>query len=290
MNKDKLSLLKNIILNSKPKKVAQSPAKSIIDIKLNTAKLQKANEKKPNPKVYVPLEDYNKSINSLYQYPTISQLNKGSHFFNSKSPKLEWSTPLIEDISRIVEKSKKSKIPEVLFLGRSNSGKSTLLNNLITNLKQNELDAIARASKKTGFTKTLNCFEYKNKLKLIDTPGYGQNSKISQGELVITYLQSQKFLRKVFLLNSAEKKLNQWDYDLIDFLANNGIPYDIVYTKVDKIKNIEQFYTDLKNLHLNDLPMSPRIILTNSKITKYFIKRYGIAYLRYVILESCGIN
>lgn len=87
-------------------------------------------------------------------------------------------------------------LPEVAFLGRCNAGKSTLLNNLTTEFSNNKLTEYAKASKKAGFTKTINCFNIGKRLRIVDTPGYGVKSTPEQGELTMKYLRERKELKR----------------------------------------------------------------------------------------------
>lgn len=267
----------------------------------------------------IPFQDFsalNKKYNSGYNLPTISDLNSVNHFFNIADIKYEWSASKLIDVPgeklkekygeelklRGAEQTKKfpgktyvpfelvNGLPEVAFLGKSNAGKSTLLNNLTTDLKRTSLDGFARASRWAGFTKTLNSFNVGNRFRIVDTPGYGFNSSSEQGTLTMDYLKNRRELSRCFLLISAEQGFGEFDLQVIDFLKTNAIPFEIVFTKMDKVQNLqefEKFVEDNKDFLKSTMA---RLIFTNSSITKTCKRRQGIDLLRLIIFESCGLS
>lgn len=130
---------------------------------------------------------------------------------------------------------------EVAFLGRSNVGKSSLINAL-TNKKK-----LAKYSKTPGRTRQLNFFKLENKLDnliLVDLPGYGF-AKVSKQEqrdwkrLIINYLTNRRTLRTVFLLLDARREINIEDKKMIEFFDQFGLGWTCVITKIDKLKKNE---------------------------------------------------
>lgn len=248
----------------------------------------------------------NAKYGNSFAPPSASEINFINHFFNSSEVRYEWSAAHFIDVpgERLKEKvsndssSKKFQgktyvpfefvngLPEVAFLGKSNTGKSTLLNSLTTNSRQTSLGEYARASKRAGFTKTLNSFNIGNKLRIIDTPGYGYHSSEKQGDLTMEYISQREQLARCFLLISGEQQINEMDLQIIEFLSSLGKPFEIVFTKMDKVKNLTNF--QMMNLH--ELPGMPGIIFTNSLISKSCPKRYGIDLLRFLIFQSCGLQ
>ncbi|AET41313.1 translation initiation/elongation factor MRX8 Ecym_8017 [Eremothecium cymbalariae DBVPG len=181
-------------------------------------------------------------------------------------------------------------LPEVAFLGRCNSGKSTLLNNLTTGFQRVKLNAYARASRRPGFTKTINCFNVGNKLRLIDTPGYGVKGTKEQGTLTMDYLRERKELRRTFVLISADLGFTPLDTMIIDFLVTHGIPFELVFTKMDKVKNVKRIHSIIQNSGILNLPVLPQITFLNSTTNKQFQKRYGVDQLRYLIFQACNLK
>lgn len=126
--------------------------------------------------------------------------------------------------------------PEVAFAGRSNVGKSSLVNAL-TGRK-----TLARTSGEPGKTRELNYFDLgEGRLYLVDLPGFGY-AKVSRSqaerwmELTRTYLRGRANLRRVFLLVDSRRGLMAADTDVMDMLDTTAVNYQIVLTKIDKIK------------------------------------------------------
>lgn len=181
-------------------------------------------------------------------------------------------------------------LPEVAFLGRCNAGKSTLLNNITTQFSRVKLNEYAKASKKAGFTKTVNCFNIGGRFRIIDTPGYGGKSTQEQGDVTMRYLRERQELKRCFLLVSAEQGFATTDSQVVDFLTKFGIPFEVIFTKMDKIKDVSQLENVIEDSGVLELPTLPQMIFLNSETNKRCPKRYGIDALRSLILESCGLE
>ena len=125
-------------------------------------------------------------------------------------------------------------LPEVAFAGRSNVGKSSLINALT---KQKNL---AKASNTPGRTQQLNYFNLAGKLYLVDMPGYGY-AQAPDGlvkkwqQMILTYLQGRASLKRVFLLIDSRQKIKKNDLEIMDLLDKAAVTYQIVLTKTDKI-------------------------------------------------------
>ncbi|MCX8064044.1 MAG: ribosome biogenesis GTP-binding protein YihA/YsxC [Candidatus Hydrogenedentes bacterium] len=133
----------------------------------------------------------------------------------------------------------KDKKPEIAFAGKSNVGKSSLLNALFN--RRN----LAKTSNTPGKTRTINFFEVNRKFYLVDLPGYGyaEVSKELQekwGELMFQYLTSRDTLRLVVVLIDSRHGPNERDIQLIDFLEESEIPTLLVATKIDKLSNSQK--------------------------------------------------
>ena len=128
-----------------------------------------------------------------------------------------------------------SREPEVAFIGRSNVGKSSLINAVFKS-------EIAKTSRTPGRTQTLNLFRIKDKLMVVDLPGYGfakvsKDEKKKWDERLMEYLTTRSQLRRVFLLIDAEVGPKGTDRDMMEALDVAGVAYQIILTKTDKAKD-----------------------------------------------------
>ena len=126
-----------------------------------------------------------------------------------------------------------SGLPEYAFIGRSNVGKSSLINMLAGN------KGLAKTSVKPGKTQLINHFLINSEWYLVDLPGYGyaQTSKDSRGrwlKMINDYLLKRETLANVFVLVDSRIPPMKIDLEFINFLGTNGIPLTIVFTKIDK--------------------------------------------------------
>ena len=132
----------------------------------------------------------------------------------------------------------KSNLKEFAFIGRSNVGKSSLINMLFDNKN------LAKISKKPGKTRLINHFIINDKILLADLPGYGY-AKLSKFEskkiniLIHDYIENRNNLFKVFLLIDIRHEPIKTDLEFIEYLDNIGINFHIIFTKSDKIKKSE---------------------------------------------------
>lgn len=132
----------------------------------------------------------------------------------------------------------KSNLKEFAFIGRSNVGKSSLINMLFDNKN------LAKISKKPGKTKLINHFIINDKILLADLPGYGY-AKLSKFEskkiniLIHDYIENRNNLFKVFLLIDIRHEPIKTDLKFIEYLSNIRRGFHIIFTKSDKIKKSE---------------------------------------------------
>lgn len=125
-------------------------------------------------------------------------------------------------------------LPEVAFVGRSNAGKSSLINAL-TNRK-----TLARVSHTPGRTREINFFKLADTLTLVDLPGYGYakaSKTMSAGwqELIFAYLRGRASLRRVALLVDARRGVGPLDEQVMDLMDEAAVSYVVVLTKLDKL-------------------------------------------------------
>ncbi len=125
-------------------------------------------------------------------------------------------------------------LPEFAFIGRSNVGKSSLLNMLAGE------QGLARVSPTPGFTKLINIFTMNKCWRLVDLPGYGfahgpRKERARFGHTVIDYLQNRKNLCLVFALIDSGLTPQGMDLEFVEWLGGHGVPFVLVFTKTDKV-------------------------------------------------------
>ncbi|MCA3699327.1 MAG: YihA family ribosome biogenesis GTP-binding protein [Brevundimonas sp.] len=130
-------------------------------------------------------------------------------------------------------------LPEIAFAGRSNVGKSSLINGLVG------MHKLARASNEPGRTREVNFFDLDGKMRLVDLPGYGwakaSKSTVKQFQnLGRDYLRGRVTLKRVYLLIDSRHGLKSVDTEALDALDLAAVSYQIVMTKADKIKAHER--------------------------------------------------
>lgn len=125
--------------------------------------------------------------------------------------------------------------PEVAFAGKSNVGKSSLINGLINR------KSLARTSGQPGKTQTINFYHVNEEMYLVDLPGYGyarvsEEIKAKWGQMIERYLGSSKTLKAVFLLVDIRHSPSANDKIMYEWITHNGFQPIIIATKLDKIK------------------------------------------------------
>lgn len=289
---------------------------------------------------------------------SVQQISEAQSFFNRAKVSLEWTLADYEEIpdikyERLLEKritslneidpyyktkyhesmlnSKKTfgiqpellrPLPEVLLLGHTNVGKSSLLNNLIVNSDASEY---AYVSQRAGYTKTINCYNIGRKLRVIDSPGYGQFGEAKQGKVVLDYISKRHLLRRVFILIDSVEGFRVEDMQMMDHLISEGVPFEVVFTKTDAVigkympkkgifnsqnnkksdpqkraemsdmiaKSNEQviaYYTRIiHEAKLHEVVTVPRLLFNNAATNRYIDKTHGFKEVRTTIMESCGL-
>ena len=174
-------------------------------------------------------------------------------------------------------------LPEVAFAGRSNVGKSSLINALV-NMKK-----LARASNEPGRTREVNFFVLDDVIRLVDLPGYGwaRASKITTKKfqnLGRDYLRGRVNLKRAYLLIDARHGLKDVDKEPMDAFDKAAVSYQIILTKADKMKpaEVEALVAKTQAAIIKRPAAFPRVLATSSE------KGTGIPELRAEILAACA--
>ena len=174
-------------------------------------------------------------------------------------------------------------VPEIAFAGRSNVGKSSLINALVNR------NNLARASNTPGRTQELNFFDVGDPaaFRIVDMPGYGYAKApiktVQQWRYLINdYLRGRVVLKRVFVLIDSRHGIKEVDHDIMSMLDNAAISYRIVLTKTDKIKasDLAAVQTDTMTKLRKHVAAYPDLSVTSAE------KRGGIEELRAAVLEA----
>ena len=138
---------------------------------------------------------------------------------------------------------------ECCFIGRSNVGKSSLINS-ITKTKK-----LAKTSKTPGRTQSINVFEISNKINIVDLPGYGfaKVSKVMRDNLkylIEDYIINRNILNHIFLLIDSKVGVKNSDIDMLDYVNSVSKKFSIILTKIDKISKSQNDYQSKSVLSL----------------------------------------
>lgn len=164
-----------------------------------------------------------------------------------------------------VAKCPKDMLPEYAFIGRSNVGKSSLIN-MLTSRK-----SLAKTSGRPGKTQLINHFLINKDWYLVDLPGYGY-AKVSKStkkvfqKFITKYFQEREQLVCAFTLVDIRHKPQPIDLEFMQYLGEAGIPFCIIFTKADKLKPkaIERHVEDYRNVMLETWEEMPRHFITSS--------------------------
>lgn len=176
---------------------------------------------------------------------------------------------IFEKSSKDISQCPNNKLPEFALVGRSNVGKSSLINTLLNN------KSIAKISSKPGKTLLINHFRINDKFYIVDLPGYGYatiSKKIKEDIKIMhkSYFQSRKELFYTLLLIDIRHEIQQNDLDFMEFLNSNYCPFIIIFTKSDKLKviDLDKRLETLKKQLSDYWEDFPKMIITSSKNKK----------------------
>ncbi|KAF2841862.1 hypothetical protein M501DRAFT_928050 [Patellaria atrata CBS 101060] len=270
-----------------------------------------------------PADGWLTNVNTYWDTipPTEHQLKYSNRFFTNTEPQFLFASDKFRKIPP-------SSTPEVAFLGRSNVGKSSLLNALL----DRPVQKIAYVSKKPGKTRTMNFFGVggsrggirkmmnddemgrrwigKGGVTVADMPGYGSGSRGEWGEEIVKYLSRRTQLRRAFLLIDAEHGIKSTDRQMLQLMRENGVPHQIVLSKVDKIlasnkglspqsvamnlPTLQKLYSEIRE------EIQPRksrgqkalgeIIVTSSQAALSGGQRFGVSGLRWAVLRAANLG
>ena len=172
----------------------------------------------------------------------------------------------LETVCGITSKLPENELPEIAFAGKSNVGKSSLINALMNR------KSYARISATPGKTQTINFYNINEEMYLVDLPGYGyakvsEKDKLEWGKLIERYLHGSKQLRAVFLLIDIRHDPSANDKMMYDWIVEQGFEPIIIATKLDKLKRSQvQKHVKMVKTGLNLVPGTK--IIPFSSVTK----------------------
>jgi GTP-binding protein len=159
-------------------------------------------------------------------------------------------------------------LPEYAFIGRSNVGKSSLINMLL------QRKGLAKTSQTPGKTQLINHFRVNEDWYLVDLPGYGyaRTSKVNRGEwerFIRYYLRNRESLQCVFVLIDSRVEPQKNDIDFCNWLGEAGIPFLLIFTKADKQSAVktDQTVAKFRKELLKSFEEVPKIFITSSENT-----------------------
>ena len=172
----------------------------------------------------------------------------------------------LETVCGITSKLPDNILPEIAFAGKSNVGKSSLINGLLNR------KSLARTSSQPGMTQTINFYNVNKQLYFVDLPGYGyaavsQEIRAKWGKMIERYLNTSKVIKKVFLLIDIRHEPSENDCIMYNWIVENGYEPVIIATKLDKIKR-SQVQKHIKMIKQKIRPVEGTTIIPFSSQSK----------------------
>ena len=171
---------------------------------------------------------------------------------------MEIKKAIFEKSSPNIENCPKGNLFEIAFIGRSNVGKSSILNMLLNKR------SIAKVSKIPGKTKLINYFLINDSMYFVDLPGYGyaklsKQNKFEISKITKSYFTDREQLKQIFLLIDVRHEIQKSDYSFMVFLKSLNKDFIIIFTKTDKIKDFliedlcKNYLQSIKNLYSKNI-------------------------------------
>ncbi|KAJ6259773.1 hypothetical protein Dda_5414 [Drechslerella dactyloides] len=215
--------------------------------------------------------------------PSVEEARYARRFFEGYPVRFLWAA---DEFATMPD----GAVPEVAFLGRSNVGKSSILNALM------HAKDMARTSSKPGRTRKMNAFSVGGaRLTVLDMPGYGHGSHSSWGMEIMSYLRSRKQFRRAFLLIDAMHGVKELDRMIISSFAQMGIPYQLVLSKVDRLEDtrgkkkvgLSEMFMEVQGAMRRDGGHAGlgEILATSTQPVKT-----GVGDLRWAVLRAAGLE
>lgn len=172
----------------------------------------------------------------------------------------------LETVCGITSTLPQNQLPEIAFAGKSNVGKSSLINGLMNR------KSLARTSSEPGKTQTINFYNINQELYFVDLPGYGyakvsKEQKAKWGKMIENYLHKSKQLRAIFLLIDIRHEPSANDKNMYDWIVANGFEPIIIATKLDKI-NRSQIQKNVKIIRQTLKLKNDHVIIPFSALSK----------------------
>ena len=219
--------------------------------------------------------------------PSATALSRSAKVFRDR-PRWAWTATTPDQLSE-------TSVPEIAFVGRSNVGKSSLLNNLLGTQRSR----LVRTSATPGYTRALHGFDVAGKdgargrICLVDTPGYGYKSRSEWGELIMRYLTTRSTLRRTCLLIESSHGIKSSDEALIEELCARCVPFQVVLTKTDKryrsdARDHDRLLADMDGIR-NQIERyrNARTMLWSEIIAVSDTAKHSTDQLAYSLLRAC---
>ncbi|KAF9970291.1 hypothetical protein BGZ73_007021 [Actinomortierella ambigua] len=172
-------------------------------------------------------------------------------------------------------------MPEVAFIGRSNIGKSSLINGLVNR------NGLVKTSSKPGHTRLMNFFKIGGRLSLVDMPGYGFKSRDEWGEMILDYFQNRSSLKRIYILVDPSHGIKDSDKQIMGMLDKFGMSYQVVLTKTDKLsaQKLKAAKAEIEGeLAREAICCFPQLLAVSSR------KKQGLDELRAAILKAAQLS